>query len=81
MPGEQGKKPPAAYGFQIKGHLDNSWTEWFDDMVFDHKTDGTTNLTGPIIDQAALQGNLTKIKNLGLELISVKPIEPRPKDD
>jgi hypothetical protein len=49
-------------------------------MIFDHKSDGTTTLTGPIVDQAALQGNLTK-KNLGLKLISVKPVEPRSQDD
>lgn len=35
---------------------------------------GVTSLTGPIADQAALQGILSTIQNLGFELVEVKQL-------
>jgi len=34
--------------------------------------DGETVLTGPVIDQAALYGILSRIRDLGVPLLSVK---------
>jgi hypothetical protein len=34
--------------------------------------DGTTVLTGPIVDQAGLHGLITRIRDLGLPLLSVQ---------
>jgi hypothetical protein len=34
--------------------------------------------TGPIINQAAWHGLLKKVRDLGLPLVSVSPVEPRP---
>ena len=62
------------YKIKIKGHLDIKWTDWFDGMQIIHENDGTTTLMGTVIDQAALQGILKKIRNLNLELISVNKI-------
>jgi hypothetical protein len=39
---------------------------------------GDTLLTGPVIDQAALHGLLKKIRDLGMPLVSISPVEPGP---
>ena len=59
------------YEIRLKEQIDESWSEWFDGFVFTHESDGTTTLTGGIIDQAALHGLLKRIRDLGLTLISV----------
>jgi hypothetical protein len=64
------------YEIKLKGHLDESWADWFDGMAFTHECDGTTTLTGEIIDQAALHGLLKKIRDLGLPLLSINRVEP-----
>ncbi|MCP4418748.1 MAG: hypothetical protein GY805_19190 [Chloroflexi bacterium] len=62
------------YEIKLKGHLNESWADWFDGLVFTHESDGTTALTGEIIDQAALHGLLKKARGLGMPLISVNRI-------
>lgn len=64
------------YQIRIKGHLNNSWSEWFEGLSMTHEEDGTTVLTGPVADQPALHGLLVKIRDLGLPLVSVNRIEP-----
>jgi hypothetical protein len=44
-------------------------------MVVQCQPDGTTTLSGLVRDQAALHGLLLKVRDLGLSLISVNPIE------
>lgn len=63
------------YQIRIKGHLDTRWTDWFEGMTITLEN-GDTLLTGPMIDQAALHGLLKKIRDLGMPLISVSPVEP-----
>ena len=66
------------YEIKLKGHLNESWADWFDGLTFSHESDGTTTLTGEIVDQAALHGLLKKVRDLGLPLISVNQIESHP---
>jgi hypothetical protein len=40
-------------------------------MAITCRSDGTTILSGPVRDQAALHGLLLKVRDLGLTLISV----------
>lgn len=61
------------YKIRIKGHLDDRWSEWFDNMKITYEENGETLLTGPVIDQAELHGLLKKIRDLGLTLVSVCP--------
>ena len=59
------------YQIKVKGHLDRTWGDWFEDMTIS-SSGGETVLTGPVIDQAALHGLLVRIRNLNLTLLSVK---------
>ena len=49
-------------------------------MSFTHASYGTTILAGPVVDQAALYGVLRKVRDLGLPLLSVMRIDPKPAD-
>jgi hypothetical protein len=59
------------YCIRVRGHLDSSWSEWFDGLAIASKANGETVLSGEIIDQAALYGVLNKVRDLGLPLLSV----------
>jgi len=64
------------YQIRIKGHLDSQWTDWFGGLTITLEDNGDTLLAGPVIDQAALHGLLKKVRDLGLPLVSVSPVEP-----
>jgi len=68
------------YEFIVSGHLDLMWSKWFEGMTLTHceKSDGETAYTticGPVVDQPALHGLLSKIGDLNLTLISVRRLE------
>ncbi len=67
---------PVVYQIRIRGQLDSQWTGWFGGLSITLEEDGDTLLTGPVIDQAALHGLLKKVRDLGLPLVSVSPVEP-----
>ncbi len=64
------------YAICVKGHLDSRWSDWFEGFAIVLKDNGETQLSGPIVDQAALFGLLMKVRDLGLALVSVIPIQP-----
>lgn len=68
---------PGLYEIRLKGHLDDKWTDWFEGLTFTREINGTTILTGPVADQAALHGHLRKVRDLGLPLISVFQVESK----
>ena len=70
---QPGTPQPAIYRIRIQGQLDSQWADWFDEMTITFEEDGTTLLSGPVVDQAALHGLLKKIRDLGLTLISICP--------
>ena len=74
-PGQPGPDTPQRYAMRIKGHLDQRWAEWFDGLTLTHEPAGTTLLEGPLADQAALHGVLTKLRDLGLPIISVQALD------
>ncbi|MRS03808.1 hypothetical protein EG832_11400 [bacterium] len=64
------------YEIRLKGPLGSQWTDWFEGLTITMEEDGDTLLTGPVIDQAALHGLLKKVRDLGMSLVSVSPVEP-----
>jgi hypothetical protein len=63
------------YEIRVKGILDQRWTAWFENLHV--SSDGEeTVICGPVADQAALHGLLTKVRDLGLFLISVRHLDP-----
>jgi hypothetical protein len=65
---------PTHYSIRIGGHLDARWSAWFDGLVLTREAEGTTRLSGVVADQAALHGALTKVRDLGLVLVSVEAV-------
>lgn len=62
------------YQIRILGHLDTSWQDWLAGLQIVHEPSGTTLLSGPLRDQAALFGVLFKINRLGLTLLSLEAL-------
>jgi len=61
----------AVYQIKIEGHLRVEWAEWFEGLTVTLEPDGTTLLSGPVVDQAALYGLLKKVRDLGMPLLAV----------
>lgn len=59
------------YQIRIKGHLDDRWLRWFESLTVSQQPTGETVISGEM-DQAALFGVLNRIRDLGLELVSVQ---------
>jgi hypothetical protein len=79
-PSTEDHHEPGQYEIRLKGHLNTRWADQFEHMSFTHARDGTTILAGPVVDQAALYGLLRKVRDLGLPLLSVMLIDPKPAD-
>ena len=75
-------QPPARYRIRIRGHLDPAWSAWFDSLTVTQADDGTTELVGPLVDQAALFGLLARLRDLGATLLLAEQLtaEPRQPD-
>ena len=66
----------AIYALRVRGHLAPRWSAWFDGLAITREADGTTTLTGPVADQPALYGVISRLRDLGLTLLSVQRIGP-----
>ncbi len=75
-----GPDQAVVYQIRLKGHLGSEWTDWFNGLTITLEENGDTLLTGPVIDQAALHGLLKKVRDLGMPLVSVSPLELGPAD-
>lgn len=72
------------YEIRVEGHLNQHWSDWFcpsgkcTSFELARAESGETVIRGDLEDQAALQGVLTKIWNLGLTLNSVVVVRKKP---
>lgn len=66
---------PTRYELRLAGRLDPRWSTWFDGLTPRSCPDGTTVLVGPVADQAALHGLLARIRDLGIPLLAVTPLD------
>ena len=71
-----GASSPAQYEIRIEGVLDSRWAAWFEGLQVT-SSGGETVISGQLADQAALHGLLTRVRDLGLCLISVRRLDPR----
>jgi hypothetical protein len=71
--GSQGE----TYEIHIKGHLDESWSDWLEGMEVKLLENGEMILFGHIGDQAALMGVLNKLYRLNLTLLSVGKVNKK----
>ena len=74
MSNEQNEKA-MMYQIRIEGQLGEQWTDWFEGLTITQAEDGTTVLTGPVVNQSALHGLLKKVRDLGAPLVSVNRME------
>src|SRR5213080_4756202 len=70
------KAQPPVYQIRIQGQLGREWTDWFGGLTIRLTDNGETLLTGPVVDQAALDGLLRKVRDLGVPLLSVIRVKP-----
>jgi hypothetical protein len=59
---------------RVKGQMDEHWSEWFQDFEILASEEDETILFGEVKDQAALYGLIAKLRDLGLNLISVNKV-------
>ena len=64
----------ALYEIRVADVLDARWAVWFDGLQISGQGDETV-ICGLLADQPALHGLLTKVRDLGLCLISVRRLD------
>ena len=66
------------YQIVLRGEIGERFSVLFAGMRLE-SSQGTTVVTGPVRDQAHLHGLIERVQELGIELVSVNPLdEPRP---
>jgi hypothetical protein len=59
----------------VKGRLDPEWAEWFEGLELTPTEGDMTLLAGELVDTSALYGLLSKLRDLGLVLVSLRSVE------
>jgi hypothetical protein len=62
---------PLVYQIRVRGLLGPQGSAWFDGFSVSETAGGDTTITGRLADQSALHGALARVRDLGLELVSV----------
>ena len=65
------------YRVVVRGRLGDYLADVFDQLEVDPQP-GQTSLTGTFADQAQLHGLLDQLRDLGIHLISVNPVDQAP---
>ena len=75
MTGRRAFATAATYEIQVRGRLDTRWSHQLGGLEVLPQPEGDSLLVGPVIDQAALYGLLSRMRDLGLVLISVQRMD------
>ncbi len=67
---------PAIYEIRIGGYLDRQRASQLGELTLTHLPGGETLLSGPVVDQAALFGLLSRIRDMGIALIALQRLDP-----
>jgi hypothetical protein len=62
---------PIEVEIMVEGHLDPRRSGWFQGLVLTNQPGGATRISGLVADQSALFALISRIRDLGLKLISV----------
>ncbi len=65
------------FEIRVKGHLDDSWSDWLEGLEVKLLDNGEMILLGQIRDQAALIGILNRLYGLNLSLLSVSEVNQK----
>jgi hypothetical protein len=65
----------STYEIRVAGHLDDHWSATLAELTLVRLDDGTTSLTGPLVDQAQLHGVLARIRDLGVPLLTLRTLD------
>jgi hypothetical protein len=65
------------YEIRVAGTLASRWSAWLGGLTVESDpTDGTTVISGPVVDQAALHGLLQRLRDVGIPLLALNRIPP-----
>ncbi|KRF01533.1 hypothetical protein ASG88_08735 [Nocardioides sp. Soil777] len=70
----------STYAIRVAGHLDDHWSGRLGGLAITRRADGTTVLTGCLVDQAQLYGVLSGLRDIGATLISLEVGDEVPAD-
>lgn len=57
---------------RVEGHLDQQWKDWLGELCIRHIEGNETILSGSLPDQAALYGLISKLRDMGVKLITIQ---------
>ena len=69
------------YLIRVRGHLDQHWATWFEQLTLLHAEDGTTVLDCWVTDEAALFAILNRVRDLHLPLLELRRQSSTPTGD
>lgn len=69
------------YQIYIQGYLGQNWTDSLQSFHIQHKGNGITILTGPVVDQSALRGLLDHLFDLDIVILSFRRLGFHPEHE
>jgi hypothetical protein len=71
LPGKAGAEERQKIEIPVKGYIYQQWSEWFRGLNISHYDPDETLLAGLVPNQAALNGIISRLQDLGLVLYSL----------
>ena len=56
---------------RVKGTINSSWSDWFQELRFQSDRDDETILYGDLLDMSAVYGVISRLGSLVVKLVSV----------